>query len=85
FFQQDALTWNNEIHCSFCETKQETAVRASISKAPKIIIFHLKRSMRRFVSNIYRASVVGLLEGKFTKCGPPVTGFFGVFNSQTLH
>uniref|UniRef100_A0A2R9CL76 Ubiquitin carboxyl-terminal hydrolase 50 n=1 Tax=Pan paniscus TaxID=9597 RepID=A0A2R9CL76_PANPA len=43
FFQQDALTWNNEIHCSFCETKQETAVRASISKAPKIIIFHLKR------------------------------------------
>ncbi|XP_034850503.1 ubiquitin carboxyl-terminal hydrolase 50 [Mirounga angustirostris] len=43
FFQQDTLTWNNQIHCSFCETKQETAVRASISKAPKIIIFHLKR------------------------------------------
>ncbi|KAM9201524.1 ubiquitin carboxyl-terminal hydrolase 50 isoform 1-T1 [Dugong dugon] len=43
FFQQDTLTWNNQIHCSFCGTKQETAVRASISKAPKIIIFHLKR------------------------------------------
>ncbi|XP_058397551.1 inactive ubiquitin carboxyl-terminal hydrolase 50 [Diceros bicornis minor] len=43
FFQQDTLTWNNRIHCSFCETKQETAVRASISKAPKIVIFHLKR------------------------------------------
>ncbi|XP_015336158.1 inactive ubiquitin carboxyl-terminal hydrolase 50 [Marmota marmota marmota] len=43
FFQQDTLTWNNQIHCSFCETKQETSVRASISKAPKIIIFHLKR------------------------------------------
>ncbi|KAM6181070.1 ubiquitin carboxyl-terminal hydrolase 50 [Erethizon dorsatum] len=43
FFQQDTLTWNNQIHCSFCETKQETAVRATISKAPKIIIFHLKR------------------------------------------
>ncbi|XP_045385090.1 inactive ubiquitin carboxyl-terminal hydrolase 50 [Lemur catta] len=43
FFQQDTLTWNNQIRCSFCETKQETAVRASISKAPKIIIFHLKR------------------------------------------
>nr|KAF6503374.1 hypothetical protein HJG59_019299 [Molossus molossus] len=43
FFQQDTLTWNNQIHCSFCETKQEAAVRASISKAPKIMIFHLKR------------------------------------------
>ncbi|XP_007531953.2 inactive ubiquitin carboxyl-terminal hydrolase 50 isoform X3 [Erinaceus europaeus] len=43
FFQQDTLTWNNQIHCSFCKTKRETAVRASISKAPKIIIFHLKR------------------------------------------
>ncbi|XP_071070297.1 ubiquitin carboxyl-terminal hydrolase 50 isoform X3 [Dasypus novemcinctus] len=43
FFQQDTLTWNNQIHCSFCETKQETAVRASISKAPKIVVFHLKR------------------------------------------
>ncbi|XP_055991377.1 inactive ubiquitin carboxyl-terminal hydrolase 50 [Sorex fumeus] len=43
FFQQDTLTWNNQIHCSFCETKQETAVRAVISKAPKIMIFHLKR------------------------------------------
>ncbi|VFV38020.1 ubiquitin specific peptidase 50 [Lynx pardinus] len=43
FFQQDTLTWHNQIHCSFCETKQETAVRASISKAPKVIIFHLKR------------------------------------------
>ncbi|XP_065796176.1 ubiquitin carboxyl-terminal hydrolase 50 isoform X2 [Muntiacus reevesi] len=43
FFQQDTLTWNNQIHCSFCETKQETAVRATISKAPKTIVFHLKR------------------------------------------
>ncbi|XP_004639115.1 inactive ubiquitin carboxyl-terminal hydrolase 50 [Octodon degus] len=43
FCQRDTLTWSNQIHCSFCETKQETAVRAGISKAPKIIIFHLKR------------------------------------------
>ncbi|KAM6203086.1 ubiquitin carboxyl-terminal hydrolase 50 [Rhynchocyon petersi] len=43
FFQQDTLTWSNQIVCSFCGTKQETALRASISKAPKIIIFHLKR------------------------------------------
>ncbi|XP_042132097.2 ubiquitin carboxyl-terminal hydrolase 50 isoform X2 [Peromyscus maniculatus bairdii] len=43
FFQQDTLTWNNQIHCSFCEIKQETAVRSTISKAPKIIVFHLKR------------------------------------------
>uniref|UniRef100_A0A8C5K7K8 Ubiquitin carboxyl-terminal hydrolase 50 n=1 Tax=Jaculus jaculus TaxID=51337 RepID=A0A8C5K7K8_JACJA len=43
FFQQDTLTWNNQIHCSFCETKQEAAMRANISKAPKIIVFHLKR------------------------------------------
>ncbi|KAM8783842.1 ubiquitin carboxyl-terminal hydrolase 50 [Rhynchonycteris naso] len=43
FFQQDTLTWNNQLHCSFCETNQETAVRARISKAPKIMIFHLKR------------------------------------------
>ncbi|XP_075388419.1 ubiquitin carboxyl-terminal hydrolase 50 [Tenrec ecaudatus] len=43
FFQQDTLTWNDQLHCSFCETKQEAAVRASIAKAPKIIVFHLKR------------------------------------------
>lgn len=43
FFQQDTLTWNNQIHCSFCEIKQETAVRTTISKAPKIIVLHLKR------------------------------------------
>ncbi|XP_049637668.1 inactive ubiquitin carboxyl-terminal hydrolase 50 [Suncus etruscus] len=43
FFQQDTLNCNNQIHCSFCETKQETVVRVFISKAPKIIIFHLKR------------------------------------------
>ncbi|ELV10629.1 inactive ubiquitin carboxyl-terminal hydrolase 50 isoform X2 [Tupaia chinensis] len=43
FFQQDTLTWNNQMHCSLCDTMQETAVRASISKAPKVVIFHLKR------------------------------------------
>lgn len=58
FFQQDTLTWNNQIYCSFCETKQETAVKANISKAPKIIVFHLKRYgfwhfVRRFFEQLY--------------------------------
>ncbi|KAM6257563.1 ubiquitin carboxyl-terminal hydrolase 50 isoform 2-T2 [Porphyrio hochstetteri] len=43
FFQQDTLTWNNQIHCSWCGTKQDAAVRSTITKAPQIIIFHLKR------------------------------------------
>ncbi|KFP66005.1 Putative ubiquitin carboxyl-terminal hydrolase 50, partial [Cariama cristata] len=43
FFQQDTLTWNNQIHCSWCGTKQDAAVKATITKAPQIIIFHLKR------------------------------------------
>ncbi|NWX02488.1 UBP50 hydrolase, partial [Caloenas nicobarica] len=43
FFQQDTLTWNNQIHCSWCGTKQDAAVKATITKAPQIMIFHLKR------------------------------------------
>uniref|UniRef100_A0A8D2LS78 Ubiquitin carboxyl-terminal hydrolase 50 n=1 Tax=Varanus komodoensis TaxID=61221 RepID=A0A8D2LS78_VARKO len=43
FFQQDMLTWNNQINCSYCGTKTDAAVKASIAKAPKTIIFHLKR------------------------------------------
>ncbi|XP_054693129.1 inactive ubiquitin carboxyl-terminal hydrolase 50 [Grus americana] len=43
FFQQDTLTWNNQIHCSLCGTKQDAAVKCTITKAPQIIIFHLKR------------------------------------------
>ncbi|NXK50652.1 UBP50 hydrolase, partial [Chauna torquata] len=43
FFQQDTLTWNNQIHCSWCGTKQDAAVKATIAKAPQIVIFHLKR------------------------------------------
>ncbi|NXL42071.1 UBP50 hydrolase, partial [Podilymbus podiceps] len=43
FFQQDTLTWNNQIHCSRCGTKQDAAVKGTITKAPQIIIFHLKR------------------------------------------
>ncbi|XP_074012099.1 ubiquitin carboxyl-terminal hydrolase 50 [Numenius arquata] len=43
FFQQDTLTWNNQIHCSWCGTKQDAVVKATITKAPQIIIFHLKR------------------------------------------
>uniref|UniRef100_D6RCG3 ubiquitinyl hydrolase 1 n=1 Tax=Mus musculus TaxID=10090 RepID=D6RCG3_MOUSE len=43
FFQQDTLTWSNQIYCSFCEIKQEAAVRTTISKVPKIIVFHFKR------------------------------------------
>uniref|UniRef100_A0A8D0H3J2 Ubiquitin carboxyl-terminal hydrolase 50 n=1 Tax=Sphenodon punctatus TaxID=8508 RepID=A0A8D0H3J2_SPHPU len=43
FFQQDMLTWNNQIHCSHCGTNQDAAVKASIAQAPKIVIFHLKR------------------------------------------
>ncbi|NXV17411.1 UBP50 hydrolase, partial [Cepphus grylle] len=43
FFQQDTLTWNNQIHCSWCGTKQDAVVKGTITKAPQIIIFHLKR------------------------------------------
>ncbi|XP_025035361.1 ubiquitin carboxyl-terminal hydrolase 50 isoform X3 [Pelodiscus sinensis] len=59
FFQQDTLTWNNQIHCSFCETKQDAAVKANIGKAPKMVIFHLKRFdcqgsyKRKLGTNIY--------------------------------
>ncbi|NXE03744.1 UBP50 hydrolase, partial [Lophotis ruficrista] len=56
FFQQDTLTQNNQIHCSCCGTKQDAAVKSTITKAPKIIIFHLKRfewqgKCRRKLSN----------------------------------
>ncbi|NXF88572.1 UBP50 hydrolase, partial [Eubucco bourcierii] len=43
FFQQDKLTSNNQIHCSLCGTKQDAVVETTITKAPRIIIFHLKR------------------------------------------
>ncbi|NXT52121.1 UBP50 hydrolase, partial [Pluvianellus socialis] len=43
FFQQDTLTWNNQIHCSWCRTKQDAVVKGIITKAPQVIIFHLKR------------------------------------------
>ncbi|NXG79149.1 UBP50 hydrolase, partial [Baryphthengus martii] len=43
FFQQDTLTWNNQVHCSWCGTKHDAIVQATITKAPQIIIFHLKR------------------------------------------
>ncbi|KFV52186.1 Putative ubiquitin carboxyl-terminal hydrolase 50, partial [Tyto alba] len=42
FFQQDTLTWNNQIYCSWCRTKQDAVVKATITKAPQFIIFHLK-------------------------------------------
>ncbi|NXW61781.1 UBP50 hydrolase, partial [Eurystomus gularis] len=43
FFQQDTLTSNNQIHCSWCGTKQDAVVKATITQAPQVIIFHLKR------------------------------------------
>ncbi|NXI97148.1 UBP50 hydrolase, partial [Psophia crepitans] len=43
FFQQDTLTWNNQIQCSWCGTKQDAAIKCTITRAPQIIIFHLKR------------------------------------------
>ncbi|NWR58362.1 UBP50 hydrolase, partial [Bucorvus abyssinicus] len=43
FFQQDTLTSNNQIHCSSCGKKQDAVVKATIIKAPQIIILHLKR------------------------------------------
>ncbi|NXT26594.1 UBP50 hydrolase, partial [Syrrhaptes paradoxus] len=43
FFKQDTLTRNNQIHCSWCGTKRDAAVKATITKAPQIVIFHLKR------------------------------------------
>ncbi|NXS55828.1 UBP50 hydrolase, partial [Brachypteracias leptosomus] len=43
FFQQDTLTWNDQIHCSQCGTKQDATVKATITQAPQVIIFHLKR------------------------------------------
>lgn len=43
FFQPDTLTRNNQIHCYWCGGNQDATVKASITKAPQIIIFHLKR------------------------------------------
>ncbi|XP_010143289.1 PREDICTED: inactive ubiquitin carboxyl-terminal hydrolase 50 [Buceros rhinoceros silvestris] len=43
FFQQDTLTSTNQVHCSSCGKNQDAVVKATITKAPKIIIFHLKR------------------------------------------
>ncbi|NXX26629.1 UBP50 hydrolase, partial [Nicator chloris] len=43
FFQPDMLTRNNQIHCYWCGSNQDATVQASITKAPQIIIFHLKR------------------------------------------
>ncbi|NWV19993.1 UBP50 hydrolase, partial [Origma solitaria] len=43
FFQPESLTQNNQIHCEWCGTKQDAAVKASITQPPQIIIFHLKR------------------------------------------
>ncbi|KAL2300828.1 hypothetical protein Nmel_013719 [Mimus melanotis] len=43
FFQPDTLTLNNQIHCYWCGSNQDATVKASITKAPQIIIFHLKR------------------------------------------
>ncbi|RMB94363.1 hypothetical protein DUI87_29173 [Hirundo rustica rustica] len=43
FFQPDMLTRNNQIHCYWCGGNQDATVKASITKAPQIIIFHLKR------------------------------------------
>ncbi|XP_028922103.1 inactive ubiquitin carboxyl-terminal hydrolase 50 isoform X1 [Ornithorhynchus anatinus] len=43
FFQQDTLRWNNQIYCSYCDAKQDAAVRATVVKAPNVVIFHLKR------------------------------------------
>ncbi|XP_068059961.1 ubiquitin carboxyl-terminal hydrolase 50 isoform X4 [Anomalospiza imberbis] len=43
FFQPDTLTRNNQIHCYWCGSNQDATVKASITKAPQIIIFHLKR------------------------------------------
>ncbi|NWI59658.1 UBP50 hydrolase, partial [Calyptomena viridis] len=43
FFQPDTLTRNNQIHCYWCGTNQDATVKATITKAPQIIIFHLKR------------------------------------------
>ncbi|NXG54189.1 UBP50 hydrolase, partial [Hemiprocne comata] len=43
FFKQDTLTQTNQIHCSCCGTKQDAAVKGTVTKAPQIIIFHLKR------------------------------------------
>ncbi|XP_039578818.1 inactive ubiquitin carboxyl-terminal hydrolase 50 isoform X3 [Passer montanus] len=43
FFQPDTLTRNDQIHCYWCGSNQDATVKASITKAPQIIIFHLKR------------------------------------------
>ncbi|NXQ58124.1 UBP50 hydrolase, partial [Anthoscopus minutus] len=43
FFQPDTLTQNNQIHCYCCGGNRDATLRASITMAPPIIIFHLKR------------------------------------------
>nr|XP_005989707.2 PREDICTED: inactive ubiquitin carboxyl-terminal hydrolase 50 isoform X1 [Latimeria chalumnae] len=43
FFQQDTLTWNDQMLCSLCEKKQDTSVKANIAKLPDFVLLHLKR------------------------------------------
>ncbi|KAM8972278.1 ubiquitin carboxyl-terminal hydrolase 50 [Pelodytes ibericus] len=43
FFKQVMLTWADKMYCSHCKLRQDASVKVSISKPPKIIIFHFKR------------------------------------------
>ncbi|NXD19852.1 UBP50 hydrolase, partial [Spelaeornis formosus] len=43
FFRRDTLTRTNQIHCYHCGGNRDATVKASITKAPQIVIFHLKR------------------------------------------
>ncbi|XP_069078643.1 ubiquitin carboxyl-terminal hydrolase 50 isoform X1 [Pleurodeles waltl] len=43
FFGQDILSWNNTVHCSYCDSCQDAQVKTTLLKAPRILIFHLKR------------------------------------------
>ncbi|XP_078540714.1 ubiquitin carboxyl-terminal hydrolase 50 isoform X2 [Lissotriton helveticus] len=43
FFGQDILSWNNTVHCSYCDSYQDAQAKTTLLKAPRILIFHLKR------------------------------------------
>lgn len=43
FFEQTVLTGGEQLLCSVCRMRRETAVITSLDKPPEILMLHLKR------------------------------------------
>lgn len=43
FFEQTILTGGEQMLCSVCRLRRETAVRTCLDKPPEILMLHLKR------------------------------------------